>query len=117
MIDANGDESTADESTADEGTVDADESTMTLFAPQNIKGDIEIMMNAVDALAANRAGGYRCTRIEQLVIKYIINLVVLFSGFKNRSLSRRGRNHPRNLEMVALMTSVHPWMSAKIVLS
>ena len=48
------------------------------------------------------------------VVSSIIRLLLLFSGFKNRSLSRRERNHPRNLEMVTLMMSVHPWMSAKI---
>ena len=92
---------------------------MTLFAPQNIKSDIETVMNAVDALAANRfeqadrVGGYRRSRIEQSMIKYIVILVVLFSDFKARSRIRSERNHPRNLEMVALMIILHPWTYAK----
>ena len=94
MIDANGDED-----------ADANERAMTLFAPQNIKSDIETMMNAV--------GGNRRSRIKQLVIGHMMSLLLLFSGFIIRSPSRRDRNHPRNLEMVTRMGSVHPWMSAK----
>jgi len=71
MIDANGDESTADEGTAN---AFADGSTMTLFAPQNIKNDIETMMNAVS--------GIRRSRIEQSVIEHMVSLLLLFSGFK-----------------------------------
>ena len=96
MIDVNVDE---------DANADANEIAMTLFAPQNIKSDIETMMNAV--------GGNRRSRIKQSVIGHMISLLLLFSGFKNRSLSGREQNHPRNLEMVTLMTSVHPWMSAK----
>ena len=49
--------------------------------------------------------------------EYIISCLVLFSGFKNRSLSRSGQNHPWNLEIATLMMTVYPWMSAKVGLS
>ena len=49
-----------------------DEGTKTLFAPQNIKIDIETMMNAV--------GGNRSNIIKQSVIEYMISLLLLFSG-------------------------------------
>ena len=48
-INTDGDESTTDESMADGSTADADESTMTSFAPQNIK--TMILITAVDTLA------------------------------------------------------------------
>ena len=78
------------------------------LALMNIKTVIKLEQRAI------AVGEKRCSRIEQSVIKYIISFLLLFSGFKNRSLSRRERNHPRNLEMVTLMTCVHPWMLAKI---
>lgn len=52
-------------------------------------------------------------------IKYIIILLLLFSGFKNRShLWRERKNHPRNLEMVTVNDEcIPPWdrLSKEIV--
>jgi len=76
-------------------------------APQNIKTMIRRI--AMDILAVTE----RVDAVVPVGALSIIRLLLLFSGFKNRSLSRRERNHPRKLEMGTLMTSVHPWMSAK----
>ena len=80
--------STADESTAD---ADANERAMTLFAPQNIKSDIETMMNAV--------GGNRRSMIKQSVIEHMISRMLLFSRFKIRSTCTCDRPHPGILEI------------------
>ena len=62
-------------------------------APQNIKTMVISMGKQIEYID---------------VVPYIIFLLLLFSGFKNRSLSRRERKHPRDLEMVTRITSVHP---------
>ena len=65
-------------------------------APHNVEAKIKLDLRAI-AVSGNRR-----SRNKQSVIKYIINLVVLFSGFKNRSHGTSEQNHPRNLNMVAL---------------
>ena len=83
---------------------DANASTMTLFASQNIKS----LMIAVNRVALGRRNEYI------IAVLSIRSILLLFSRFKIRSSCTCDRPHPRILEMVIYMISVHPWMSAEI---
>ena len=68
------------------------------YCDREIATEVMILIAAVD-IAANTVIGFI---VGPCIVSLLLlrSCLLIFSGFKNRSHSRRGRSHPRNLEMV-----------------